>query len=118
MRIRALLETYVEFSVANEETHRGLLLWVRPPNSATDQHNDPDDLMLFAALRRAIEQGQADGIVRAGDPRAFAQLLWGGVHGALALPINNDTYDLTAGPEAAADMITHLIRSITTEDDR
>ena len=32
-RIRRLLETYVAFALANEETHRGLLLWVRPPRA-------------------------------------------------------------------------------------
>ncbi len=115
-RIHRLLETYVEFTLAHEETHRGLLLWVRPPNATTDRNDDPDDLLLFASLRRAIEEGQAAGDIRDGDARMLAQLLWSGVHGALALPINTDTYDLAAGPAIAAEMITTLTRSITTED--
>lgn len=115
-RIRRLLETYVDFAVTHDETHRGLLLWVRPPDSTTDRNDDPDDLMLFAALRRAVDDGQAAGVVRSGDPRLLAQVLWSGVHGALALPINIDTYDLAAGPQVAGEMITSLIRSITTED--
>ena len=114
-RIARLLETYVQFTLTNEETHRGLLLWVRPPNSTTDVNDDPDDLMLFASLRRAVEAGQAAGDIGDGDPRALAQLLWSGVHGALALPINTDTYDFIAGPDMAADMIPALIRSITKE---
>lgn len=114
-RIRRLLETYVDFAAANEETHRGLLLWVRPPNSTTDRNDDPDGLMLFAALRRAVEEGQATGGVRPGDSRVLAQLLWSGVHGALGLPINIDTYDLIDGPTMAAETITALIRSITEE---
>ena len=44
----------------------------------------------------------------------MAQLLWSGVHGALALPINIDTYDLAAGPAMATEMIDALVRSITT----
>jgi AcrR family transcriptional regulator len=119
VRMRRLLDTYVQFALTNEETHRGLLLWVRPPNNSTDRNDDPDNLMLFSSLRRAVEAGQADGTVRPGDPRVLAQLLWSGVHGALALPINVDTYDLTAGPVLANEMIDALIQSITTkEDDR
>lgn len=117
-RIRRLLETYVGFAVEHDETHRGLLLWVRPPSSTTDRSDDPDDLMLFSSLRRAIEAGQSTGDLRAGDPRVMAQLLWSGVHGALALPINIDTYDLIDGPQVADEMISTLIRSLTTKDDR
>ena len=114
VRIRRLLETYVDFVVHNEETHRGLLLWVRPPNATTDRNDDPDDLVLFAALRRAVEDGQRSGAIGDGDPRTLAQLLWSGVHGALALPINTDTYDLDDGPILAAEMIPALVRSIST----
>ena len=114
-RLHRLLETYVDFVVANEETHRGLLLWVRPPNLSTDRNDDPDDLMLFASLRRAIEAGQGCGQIRSGDARQLAQLLWSGVHGALALPINTDTYDLIPGRAMAAEMIPALIRSITAD---
>lgn len=113
-RIRLLLQTYVDFAANNVETHRGLLLFVRPPNSTTDVNDDPDGLVLFASLRRAIEEGQGTGLIRDGDSRGMAQLLWSGVHGALALPINIDTYDLADGPTTATEMIATLIRSITT----
>ena len=112
-RIERLLLTYVDFAVANDETHRGLLLFVRSPDSTTDAANDPDELMLFASLRRAVEAGQSTGAIRDGDPRVLAQLLWSGVHGALALPINIDTYDLIDGPTVATEMIATLTRSIT-----
>ncbi len=114
-RIRQLLDTYVAFTATHSDTHRWLLLWVRPPNSTTDRNDDPDELMLFASLRRAIEEGQANDSIRTGDPRVMAQTLWSGVHGALALPINIDTYDLADGPVIAHEMITSLIRSITTD---
>lgn len=115
-RIERLLEAYVDFTVEHEETHRGLLLWVRPPDSTTDRNDDPDGLALFAALRRAVEDGQRHGDVRDGDARILAQLLWSGVHGALALPVNIDTYDLAGGPTMAGEMIPALVRSITKED--
>ncbi len=113
-RIRRLLQTYVDFTLANDETHRGLLLFVRAPDSTTDARNDPDNLALFASIRRAVEAGQLAGLIRDGDPRMLAQLLWSGVHGALALPINIDTYDLIDGPSVATEMIATLTRSITT----
>ena len=116
VRIRRLLETYADFATTNDETHRGLLLWVRPPNSSTDRHDDPDDLMLFSSLRRAIEAGQESGVIRPGDPRLLAQLLWSGIHGALALPINTDTYDLLSGATMAPEMIDALIHSLTAKE--
>lgn len=115
LRLASLLQTYVEFTEQHPETHRGLLLFVRPPDSSTDLSADPEHLRLFAALRRAIAEGQAQGSIRAGDPRHLAQLLWSGVHGALALPINIDTYDLESGPSVATAMIPALIRTITKE---
>ncbi|MEM8620067.1 MAG: TetR/AcrR family transcriptional regulator [Actinomycetota bacterium] len=115
-RIGQLLDAYVAFTTTHSDTHRWLLLWVRPPNSTTDRNDDPDELMLFASLRRAIEDGQADGTIRAGEARVMAQTLWSGVHGALALPINIDTYDLADGPSIAGEMIASLVRSITTTD--
>jgi AcrR family transcriptional regulator len=121
-RIGRLLETYVQFTVDHSETHRGLLLWVRPPNSTTDRNDNPEDLLLFSSLRRAVEEGQATGAVHDGDPRAMAQLLWSGVHGALGLPVNIDTYDLAAGPNMASEMIqtltTSITRSATTKETR
>ena len=115
-RIEQLLTTYVEFTMANEETHRGLLLFVRPPDSQPASNDDPNGLMLFAALSRAVEEGQQAGTIRDGNAAELAQLLWSGVHGALALPINIDTYDLASGPQIAADMVAALIRSIRTEE--
>lgn len=115
-RIERLLQTYIDFTVANAETHRGLLLYVRPPDATTELNEDPDELMLFASLRRAIEAGQSTGAVRDGDPRVLAQLLWSGIHGALALPINIDTYDLADGPTMATEMVTALTRSITNQE--
>ena len=115
-RIERILLTYVDFTVANEETHRGLLLFVRAPDSQPSARHDADQLALFSSLRRAVEAGQASGAVRDGDPRLLAQLLWSGVHGALALPINVDTYDLIDGPTAAAEMVAVLTRSITTKE--
>lgn len=112
-RIERLMSAYVEFTIANDETHRGLLLFVRPPGSTTDLNRDPDELMLFAALRRAVEAGQSTGAVCDGDPELMAQMLWSGIHGALALPINIDTYALADGPTVATEMIATLTRSIT-----
>ena len=114
VRIERLLDTYVDFVVEHPDVHRGLLLFVRPPNSPSPERGDPDELRLHATLRRAIGEAQASGAVRAGDPTVLAELLWSGVHGAHALPINIDTYALADGPALAREMITTLLTAITT----
>ncbi len=114
-RIERLLEAYIAFTIEHPDVHRGLLLFVRPPSSPSPTPADPDGLVLHAALRRAITEGQRTGAVRAGDPAMVAQVLWSGVHGALGLPVNVDSYALTPGPELAAAMVATLLSAITTD---
>ncbi len=113
-RIGQLLHTYIDFVVDHPDVHRGLLLFVRPPTSPAPEAGDPDGLVLHAALRRAVAEAQAQGTVREDDPTVLAELLWSGVHGALALPVNTDTYALTDGAELAREMVATLLLSLTT----
>jgi AcrR family transcriptional regulator len=113
-RIERLLQTYIDFATDHPDVHRGLLLFVRPPTSPPPDRGDPDHLLLHATLRRAIVEAQAAGEVRAGDPTVLAELLWSGVHGALALPVNVDTYALTDARELATEMVATLMTAITT----
>lgn len=71
--------------------------------------------MLFGSLRRAVEAGRPTGAVRNGDSEFMAQMVWSGIHGALALPINIDTYARADGPTVATEMIATVTRSITKE---
>lgn len=114
-RIEALLNAYATWASANPEVLRGLLLFVRPDHAAElPEPQEPDELALHQALRSAIAEGQTTGLIRPGDPTAQAQLLWAGVHGALALPINLDRYAITPSAELAPAMIATLVTSLKT----
>ncbi len=113
-RIEALLRAYVAWAHDHPDVYRGVLLFVRPPTSRSPEPQPLDELSLHRALRTAIEQGQAQGVVSAGDPAELAQVLWSGVHGALALPVNIDGYAIAPSTELAPAMIAALVRSIAS----
>lgn len=113
-RVEALLTAYVEWAHTNPDVYRGVLLFVRPPTSPTPDRQPVDDLPLHRALRIAVEEGQATGHIRAGDPSELAQVLWSGVHGSLALAVNVDTYAIAPSADLAPAMIHALMRSIET----
>ncbi len=111
-RIEALLVGYVAWAHEHPDVYRGVLLLVRPPTSTSPERQDLATLPLHRALRDAVTEGQRVGKVRAGDPDEMAQVLWAGVHGALALPVNLDRYAIMPSPELAPLMITALIASL------
>ena len=111
-RIRAILHGFVEFVLANPDVHRNVLLYVRPAARPAPEPQPVDDVAMFALLHAAIVDGQRDGSIRSGDPARLAELLWAGVHGALALAINSEIYALTPGDELAPDMIDLLVGSL------
>lgn len=111
-RIEALLTAYVEWAIANPEVLRGLLLFVRPGPAELPPQQHPDDLALPRALKAAIVDGQSAGTIRAGDPTELAQVLWAGVHGALALPINLDRFSITPSAELGPGVIAALLASL------
>ncbi|MEM9650604.1 MAG: TetR/AcrR family transcriptional regulator [Actinomycetota bacterium] len=115
-RIRALLNGYVDWAAENPEVLRGLLLFVRPGSEELSDPSSPEELALPRALRAAVIEGQAAGRIRSGDPDEHTQVLWAGVHGALALPINLDRYAITPGGELAAAMIETLLTALTTDE--
>lgn len=112
-RIQALLVGYVAWAQRHPEAYRGVLLYVRPAGSPVER-GPVDALTLPRALRIAIADGQAAGLVADGDPSELAQVLWAGVHGALALPINLDRFDITPAVDLAPAIISVLMRSITS----
>lgn len=116
LRIEKLLADYVEWTEANPDVHRGLLLFVRPDAHGLSAKQDPGDLAFHRALRLAVEDGQASGQIRSGDSITLAEILWAGVHGALALPVNLDRYSITPSSELAPMMITSLVNSLRTVD--
>ena len=112
-RIRALLEAYVRFAGDQPEVFRGAVLFVRPATAPAPTTQPPDDLPFHRLLREAVEDGQATDVVRQGDAATIAQVLWAGVHGAVALPINIDRFSLEAPAVLARGMIDALLTSLT-----
>lgn len=111
-RIEVMLTAYVQWAHENPDVYRGVLLLVRPPTAAAVERQPVETLALHRALRDAVAAGQAHGTVRAGDPAMWAQVLWAGVHGALALPINVDRYEITPSADLAPAMIAALVQSL------
>lgn len=111
-RIERLLVAYVAWAHDHPDVYRGVLLFVRPPTSPSPDRQPLDELPFHRALCAALAEAQAEDRVRSGDPAELAQVLWAGVHGALALPVNVDGYAIEPPAELATAMITALIRSL------
>lgn len=108
-RINALLEAYLTFGIEQHELYRSVLLFVRPAAMGEPERQDVSAVAFPALLKAAIEQGQAAGQVRGGDAGDLAQLLWSGVHGAIALPINLARVELKPVDELKTVTIDRLL---------
>ena len=108
-RLRTFLETYVAFANDQRSTYRGAFLFVRPETHDKPKPTALADDRLFSMLRDAVAAAQAKGQVRSGDPDLLAQLLWSGVHGAIALPQNIDRLALAKSEQVGPAMIDALL---------
>lgn len=112
-RLKALLKAYVEVALTRPQLFRGAFLFVRP-DTLPKPDREPFEGAPFATLLTAtIREGQAQGILRAGDPQAMAQLAWAGIHGCLALPVNFDRLDIADPARLAARMIDMLVADLS-----
>ena len=68
--------------------------------------------MFYDLLRSALREGQAKGKVRPGGVDEMAQVLWAGVHGAHALPVNVDLAAFAPSETLARATTQALLRSI------
>jgi len=93
-RIEALLRAYLTFGMEQHELYRSVLMFVRPAALGEPEKQAVSAFAFPTLLKAAIEAGQAAGQVRAGDVDELTQLLWSGVHGAIALPINLSRIEL------------------------
>ena len=94
------------------ELFRGAFLFVRPGSLEKPPREALETAVFGALLLAAVEEGQAAGRVRPGEPRRLAQLAWSAVHGSLALPVNFDRLDLEAGQAIAGDMIKVVLGNL------
>ena len=111
-RVRVILGHYVDLALGNQVLHRSTLLFVRPANVEAPQPLPLDELVFHRLLVEAVTDGQAAGALVDGDPTQLAQMLWAGVHGALALPVNNDIYDLEPADQQARLMIDTMVGAL------
>ena len=111
-RIEALLRAYLAFGIEQSELYRNALMFVRPTSAEQPEKQPVSEFAFPSLLKAAIEQGQADGTVIAREPEALVQILWSGVHGALALPVNMDRLALASAGEQVDDTLQCLMRSI------
>ncbi|MEL6725564.1 MAG: TetR/AcrR family transcriptional regulator [Pseudomonadota bacterium] len=111
-RIEALLRAYLDFGIDQAELYRNALMFVRPSTLKTPEKQSLSGFAFPALLKSALEQGQADGSIANGDPVVLAQVLWSGVHGALALPVNMDRVALQPTEKLASVMVQRLMRSV------
>lgn len=113
-RIRALLDEMSSYLDANPDMMRGAYLFVRTAAMPPADVQPLEDVTFHQLLRAAVAEGQAEATVRAGDPDQLAQLLWSGLHGALALPVNIDRFALAPATEVAPAMIDLLMEWLAT----
>jgi len=111
-RIRNILEAYVAFAHANPDLYKGALMYVRPDAHPKPEQQQAEALPIMALLMDAISEGQQAGAIRDGSPVRMAQLLWAGVHGALALPVNIDRFAFSEKDHLATDMVDALMQHV------
>lgn len=109
-RIEALLRAYLAFGIEQHELYRGALMFVRPAALGDPGKQEMSAFAFPTLMKAAIEQGQGGGQIRDGDPVVFTQMLWSGVHGALALPVNLDRLDLKPATEMIEMTVAALLR--------
>jgi len=111
-RLQTLLEAYIAFGIEQDDLYRGTLMFVRPTAHETPDKQSLSNFAFPTLLKETVEAGQANGQFAEGDPATLTQVLWSGVHGALALPINLDRLALKPAAEMAAPVVEALMRMV------
>ena len=111
-RIGALLSEYLTFAAENADLYRHAFMFVRPETLEKPVPQPPVSITFGELLLRAVEDGQAANEIAPGDPQLFMQVLWSGLHGAIALPINFDRLDFTPTGEIADAVVDMLLKAV------
>ena len=111
-RIEALLEAYLRFGIEQAQLYRNALMFVRPAAADVPDKEALTGYSFPSLIRQAIEDGQALETIVAGDPAELTQLLWSGVHGALALPVNMDRLALKPTMNMVEATVEGLLRMV------
>ena len=112
-RLRALLNAYVEIALARPQLFRGAFLFVRPETMPRPDREPLEGTPFASLLISTIGEGQRLGLLKGGDARKLAEIVWAGVHGCLALPVNLERLDFIEPEGIAARMIDILLRDLS-----
>ncbi|CAN5542355.1 TetR/AcrR family transcriptional regulator [soil metagenome] len=86
-RLEAVGRAYIRFGLGHPVHYR--LMFMQRGEFMTrpkpDDHRPPIDS--FGVLLRAVEEALEAGVMKPGDPTGYANTLWAGVHGIVALTI-------------------------------
>ena len=87
-RIEALMRSYVDFARNNIEIYRGVFMFVRPLGQAVKDKTPAEEAAFASLAIEAIKEGQASNQITPGNPFEIAMMIWGSLHGCIALPHN------------------------------
>jgi AcrR family transcriptional regulator len=107
-----VLQAYLDLALANPEVYHGAFMWVRPGSMPKPKVRSLDELDMHRLLRDALREGQATGRLADGDADLQAQLLWAGLHGALALPNNLEMFAFARPETLTSAMVDHLMAGL------
>ncbi|MCR9240607.1 MAG: TetR/AcrR family transcriptional regulator [Rhodobiaceae bacterium] len=111
-RLQVLLDGYANLAFDRPDILRGAFLFVGRATQATSLPPAPAAVEFEQMLCDAILAGQKTGLIKPGPSDQMAHMLWAGVHGALALPINIESLDFGSPKQLVKDMIATLMGSI------
>lgn len=114
-RIEALMRSYVEFAWENVEIYRGVFLFVRPLGQAIKDKTPAEEAVFASLVIAAIKNGQKSGQITAGDPTEITMMIWGSLHGCIALPHNFGRSDFGDTAPILERLIDTTIASIQTQ---
>jgi AcrR family transcriptional regulator len=108
VRLRRLLEGYVDFGFDNPNAYR-LIYLTRPVEARDGAQSASQELggALFRSFEAVVEEVGAAGRLR-GEPRATAQALWAGAHGIVSLMITKPYFAWVDRPTLTRTMIDAL----------
>lgn len=114
-RVRVLMQTYLKFAKENAEIYRGVFLYVRPLERPPHEREPAEQAVFPALLTAAIEDGQAQGEIRDGNAADYAMMLWGSLHGCLALPNNFGRLEFRHPDKVSEGVIDVLMSALVDE---
>lgn len=109
-RMRQMGRAYATFGVTYPNHYRFMFMTPGKFEPAPGHELSTSGRQAFALLRDAVEKAVEGGLFRKGNVDTMAQVLWCGIHGAVALLITMRS-DQWPGAPAAPDLIEQVVES-------